>query len=149
AAEPGGAGTDRRHDRGPLLETHRAEPAGRRHSLFEDRHRRASGAGAVESADSFPGAAGTPADRVSAAPEVGAAVTRLFGEQVRLHGLRSRCCLPPAVCGLLLLAAFQPVHADTYSLIVSGLGGEPEYEQKFREQATTLAEAAHTLTGDA
>lgn len=76
-------------------------------------------------------------------------MTRLFGEKVRLHGLRSRCCLPPAVCGLLLLAAFQPVHADTYSLIVSGLGGEPEYEQKFREQATTLAEAAHTLTGDA
>lgn len=57
--------------------------------------------------------------------------------------------MPPAVCGLFLLAAFQPIHADTYCLVIGGLGGEPEYEQKFREQATTLAEAAHTLTGDA
>jgi len=68
---------------------------------------------------------------------------------LRRHRLRVRGRWPPAVCGLFLLAAFQPLHADTYCLVIGGLGGEPEYEQKFREQATTLAEAAHTLSGDA
>lgn len=38
--------------------------------------------------------------------------------------------------------------AATYSLIVSGLGGEPEYEKRFREQGATLAQAAQKLTGD-
>jgi hypothetical protein len=38
--------------------------------------------------------------------------------------------------------------AATYALIVSGLGGEPQYEQRFREQATALADAAVRLTGE-
>lgn len=38
--------------------------------------------------------------------------------------------------------------AETYSVIVSGLGGEPAYEQRFRQQNATLAEAALKLTGD-
>ncbi|HEY6643176.1 C13 family peptidase [Povalibacter sp.] len=37
--------------------------------------------------------------------------------------------------------------AATYSLIVSGLGGEPEYEKRFVEQADKLAVAARQLTG--
>lgn len=52
------------------------------------------------------------------------------------------------VSGALLCFLALPAGADTYSLVVSGLGGAPEYEQKFREQATTLVKAAHTLTGD-
>ncbi|HEY5806803.1 MAG TPA: C13 family peptidase [Povalibacter sp.] len=39
-------------------------------------------------------------------------------------------------------------NAATYSLIIAGLGGEPDYEQRFREQADQLALAAHSLTGD-
>lgn len=39
-------------------------------------------------------------------------------------------------------------HGATYSLIISGLGGEREYEQRFREQADELAIAARSLTGD-
>jgi hypothetical protein len=38
--------------------------------------------------------------------------------------------------------------ADTYALIVSGLGGESQYEQKFRSQAEAMARAAEKLTGD-
>jgi hypothetical protein len=49
------------------------------------------------------------------------------------------------LASLMLSAAAS---ADTYCLVVSGLGGEPDYETRFREQATTLAEAAQKLTGD-
>lgn len=38
--------------------------------------------------------------------------------------------------------------AATYSVILSGLGGEPAYEQRFREQTETLSAAARQLTGD-
>ncbi len=49
-----------------------------------------------------------------------------------------------AVTTLMLCA---PIHAATYSLIVSGLGGEPAYETRFVEQADRLAGAARQLTG--
>jgi hypothetical protein len=42
------------------------------------------------------------------------------------------------LCGSLLLIATRPARADTYFLIVSGLGGEPDYEQRFTELATDL-----------
>ena len=32
--------------------------------------------------------------------------------------------------------------AASFTFIVAGLGGEPEYEQRFREQAAAIAEAA-------
>jgi hypothetical protein len=51
-----------------------------------------------------------------------------------------------AACAM--FAVVLPVNADTYCLTVAGLGGEPAYEQRFREQAATLAEAARKLTGD-
>jgi len=38
--------------------------------------------------------------------------------------------------------------ADTYALIVAGLGGEKQYEQRFRTQAASLGQAAEKLTGD-
>lgn len=47
-----------------------------------------------------------------------------------------------------LLAPSTVAHADTHVLIVAGLGGEPQYEQRFRNQAATLAQAAEKLTGD-
>ena len=49
---------------------------------------------------------------------------------------------------VLLSAACATAHAATYSVIISGLGGEPAYEQRFREQNATLAAAAQKLTGD-
>jgi len=38
-------------------------------------------------------------------------------------------------------------HAETYALIVGGLGGEAQYEQRFAAQASSIATAAEKLTG--
>ncbi len=37
--------------------------------------------------------------------------------------------------------------AASFTFIVAGLGGEPEYEQRFREQAAALAAAAEKAAG--
>jgi hypothetical protein len=50
----------------------------------------------------------------------------------------------PVACSLY----FSLCSASTYSVIISGLGGEPAYEERFREQNATLAESAQKLTGD-
>lgn len=44
--------------------------------------------------------------------------------------------------------AATPAYASSYSLIVAGLGGEPEYEQRFREEAQALETAAKHLGED-
>ena len=49
-------------------------------------------------------------------------------------------------CGLLLPVAAS---AANYTFIVAGLGGEPEYEKRFREQAAAVAVAAEKISGDA
>jgi hypothetical protein len=43
-----------------------------------------------------------------------------------------------AVLAALLLTAAREARADTYFLTVAGLGGEPDYEQRFRALATDL-----------
>lgn len=50
---------------------------------------------------------------------------------------------------VLALASALPQEASAarYTLIVAGLGGEPEYEQRFRESAATIAAAAEKVTG--
>jgi hypothetical protein len=40
-----------------------------------------------------------------------------------------------------------PAFAANFTFIVAGLGGEPEYEQRFREQAAALAAAAEKAAG--
>jgi hypothetical protein len=47
-----------------------------------------------------------------------------------------------------LLALPTLAGAASFTFIVAGLGGEPEYEQRFREQAASLAEAAQKAAGD-
>lgn len=59
----------------------------------------------------------------------------------------SGCSLRTVACCLSLAFPSSSLSA-TYSLIISGLGGEPAYEQRFREQAATLSAAAQQLTGD-
>jgi hypothetical protein len=49
--------------------------------------------------------------------------------------------------GALLLAAV-PAHASTYFMIVAGLGGEPDYEQRFAATATELDRILKTSGGD-
>jgi hypothetical protein len=44
------------------------------------------------------------------------------------------------VAGIVAFAA--PLRAQTYLLVITGLGGEPAYEQRFRDMATTLVETA-------
>ena len=41
----------------------------------------------------------------------------------------------------------MPASAAPFTFIVAGLGGEPEYEQRFREQAAAIAEAAEKAAG--
>ena len=63
--------------------------------------------------------------------------------------------LARAVLGPALLFAALPLHASTYYVTVAGLGGEPDYEQRFTETAKELdrtfrasADAhVYTLTG--
>jgi hypothetical protein len=43
---------------------------------------------------------------------------------------------------LTLALAASPVHAELRVLVVSGLGGEPEYERRFQQQAEAIAQAA-------
>jgi hypothetical protein len=60
-------------------------------------------------------------------------------------------CLSRSCCWLLAVGCWlisAPALSDTYALIVAGLGGEKQYEQRFRTQATALAQAAEKLTGD-
>ena len=48
-------------------------------------------------------------------------------------------------CALVLLgAAALDVHAATYYVIVAGLGGEPDYDQRFTAAATDLDRAFHS-----
>lgn len=42
------------------------------------------------------------------------------------------------LCASLLMIAARPARADTYFVTVAGLGGEPDYEQRFTELATDL-----------
>lgn len=50
---------------------------------------------------------------------------------------------------VLAIAVTVPVRAETYYLIVSGIGGEPSYEESFAQQAESLAQSARrTLNGD-
>lgn len=63
---------------------------------------------------------------------------------------RARAVRRPAlaIAAAALLLPGVALCAATHTLIVSGLGGEPEYERRFREQATALAAAARKMSGD-
>jgi hypothetical protein len=53
------------------------------------------------------------------------------------------------MCSLVFTALAPAVaSAESYALIVAGLGGEKQYEQRFRDQAASVAQAAEKLTGD-
>jgi hypothetical protein len=43
---------------------------------------------------------------------------------------------------LTLALAISPAHAELRVFVVSGLGGEPEYERRFQQQAEAIAQAA-------
>lgn len=53
------------------------------------------------------------------------------------------------VSALMLSAFALPASAATYTFVVAGLGGEPSYEQKFREQAAAIASSAEKAAGSA
>jgi hypothetical protein len=54
------------------------------------------------------------------------------------------------LCAILICSVLPVVNVDaaTYAFIVAGLGGEPEYEQRFRQQAAAIAAAAEKVAGD-
>lgn len=52
-----------------------------------------------------------------------------------------------ALIALLAIFGVATAQAASYVLVVSGLGGEPQYEQRFRDQAEVIAEAAKTAGG--
>jgi hypothetical protein len=47
----------------------------------------------------------------------------------------------------LIATCSLPASAATYTVVVAGLGGEPAYEQKFREHAAAVASAAEKAAG--
>jgi hypothetical protein len=51
------------------------------------------------------------------------------------------------IVSLIALSTAAVGHAETYALIVSGLGGEAQYEQRFEAQAHSISIAAEKLTG--
>ena len=53
-----------------------------------------------------------------------------------------------SVCIALLSTLALPASAATYTFVVAGLGGEPAYEQKFREHAAAVASAAEKAAGN-
>jgi len=57
--------------------------------------------------------------------------------------------LPAALLGASLLAQFAPALAETRYLIVSGLGGQPDYAERFEQQAQALAKAARNSVASA
>jgi hypothetical protein len=61
--------------------------------------------------------------------------------------LRVRCVLATVAFGLAAGAA--PARAELYYLIVSGLGGEAAYQDKFDAQTAALATVARRTTGEA
>ena len=89
------------------------------------------------------------------ATEVGEAVRRggdrrqATGDRPEVRAATSFSGLSPVACSLscFLLLFAGLAHAATHSLIISGLGGEPDYETRFAEQAERLAGAARQLTG--
>ena len=52
-----------------------------------------------------------------------------------------------AACAATLLGAAS-AHAATQVLVVAGIGGEPQYEERFTQWSQTMAGAAVTATGD-
>src|SRR5690606_20473121 len=104
---------------------------GRGDSVFQGGHRRAPDVGSVERADCAGAAARIEARGMVVAVALGPAMSRWI-----------------ALCAVLAVATAGARSMDTHVLIVAGLGGEPQYEQRFRSQAESLARAAGTLTGD-
>lgn len=62
-----------------------------------------------------------------------------------MRGARHILWLSTVACSLLAVSA--PSGAETSALIIAGLGGEQQYEQRFRDQANQLGQAAEKLTG--
>jgi hypothetical protein len=69
---------------------------------------------------------------------VGAAVSKALRKRLALA-----CSI--AVCSIGMSAL--PAAAATYTMVVAGLGGEPLYEQRFREYAAAVASAAQKAAG--
>jgi hypothetical protein len=59
-----------------------------------------------------------------------------------------RAALARTLGGCAIALAAAAAHAESYYLIVGGLGGQPKYQQQFDEQITALAAAARRTTGN-
>ena len=128
-AEPRAAGKAGRADRRALLHGSQRRPAAGRDFLFRSRHHYARNQRSVGHARSVPAGAVVARLGVGAAPQVGGGMKALV---------------------LLLAAAFlmQPgTYAATYYLTVSGLGGEPDYEQRFGMWAADIGKILKASSG--
>jgi len=72
------------------------------------------------------------------------AVAVATGAAVRLAGRGLARLTAPWALALLAPAV---VDAASFTFVVAGLGGEPEYEQRFRDQAAAIAEASRKADG--
>jgi hypothetical protein len=69
-----------------------------------------------------------------------------MGRGVRLFAMRGAIRACGIVCGLLLAAL--PARAGTYFVTVAGLGGEPDYDQRFTAMANDLDHILKNSGGD-
>ena len=65
------------------------------------------------------------------------AVAAAVGKAVKTFFLAATLLVLPTLAG-----------AASFTFVVAGLGGEPEYEQRFREQAVAIADAAKKAAGE-
>lgn len=66
----------------------------------------------------------------------------------RVRGLAQARGLPPALFAAAALAWAAGAAAATQVMVISGLGGEPQYEQRFTQWGEKVAAASATATGD-
>ena len=116
-----------------------------RHFLLRGRNYRARGQEFVEHAGDFPSITVVAVLRMAAPPEVGDCVTT--GVTIRGAAARTTQCIA-ILAGLVFLCAL-PAQAAPYYVTVAGLGGEPDYEQRFTALAKDLDKLLKSSSSDA
>src|SRR6185437_3029712 len=140
-------------NRGTILEAVGPQESSPKYLVFGSRHLRALHAGALEHADHLSPFAWPARQRMAFAPQMGCGMRR--AQMSRAPHAANRGC--HGILSLLLaacLCAFAAqAHAASYYVVVAGLGGEPDYVQRFTADANELdrvfkasGDTAHVFT---
>ena len=141
-------------DRRPVLQARRSVQAGERNFVLGSGHHHARNARPLGYAGRLPAGSGDPRLRMAAAAEVGGGMTAVRTSACRVElttcARQERCALhavrAPQALVLLLLALSAP--AATFYVTISGLGGEPDYDQRFKMWADDIDSSLKKAGGD-